>query len=187
MAQQLLSASKHHLQQQQHSKSTKAARNSKSCTNVNQKLLTECQALIAFGCYDSPVIMQGGMSMRESTIESLMAKYCYGDTDDSKDSEILTYADQFLHGLNKFSGLYETVTGDIDQQDVLTMLPALHCQNGLNIYVGEGSIKKELLFQKSLTNTNQQISGRTLLRLAKEVLCNCKKMMALVTDATSPY
>jgi hypothetical protein len=29
--------------------------------------LTECQALIAFACYDSPVIMQGGTSMRSSS------------------------------------------------------------------------------------------------------------------------
>jgi hypothetical protein len=126
--------------------------------------------------------------MRESTIESLMAKYCYGDPEQSKDSEILTYVDQFLHGLNKLSGLYETgASRELDQQDVLTMLPALHCQNGLNIYVGEGSIDKELLCRKSLLNTSQQISGRTLLRLAKEVLCNCKKMMALVTGTASPY
>ena len=89
--------------------------------------------------------------MRESTIESLMAKYCYGDPEQSKDSEILTYVDQFLHGLNKLSGLYETgASRELDQQDVLTMLPALHCQNGLNIYVGEGSIDKELLCRKSL-------------------------------------
>jgi hypothetical protein len=83
--------------------------------------------------------MQGGTSMRESTIESLMAKYCYGDPE-STDSKILTYVDQFLHGLNKLSGLYETgALRELDQQDVLTMLPPLHCQNGLNIYVGEGS------------------------------------------------
>jgi hypothetical protein len=67
------------------------------------------------------------------------------------------------------------------------MLPMLHCQSGLNIYIDKGSIEKDLLCRKSLTNTKQQISGRTLLRLAKEALCNCKKMMALVTDSTSPY
>ena len=72
--------------------------------------------------------------MRESTIESLMAKYCFGDPE-SEDSEILTYADQFLHGLNKLGGLYESASGELDQQDVLTMLPALHCQNALNMHL----------------------------------------------------
>lgn len=187
MAHQLLSLSTHrHLLQQPNKNANKASR-SKIGTNVNQKLLTECQALIAFACYDSPVIMQGGASMREATIESLMAKYCFGDPAVSEDSEILTYVDQFLFGLNKLKGLYETATTEVEQQDVLTMLPTLHCQSGLNIYVGEGSIEKDLLYRKSLTNLKQQISGRTLLRLAKEVLCNCKKMMALVTDTTSPY
>ncbi len=125
--------------------------------------------------------------MRESTIESLMAKHCFGDTAASEDSEILMYADQFFHGLNKLKGMCETVSGEMDQQDVLTMLPALHCQSGLHIFVGKSSIEKDLLYRKSLTKANQQVLGRTLLCLAKEVLCNCKKMMALVTDATLAY
>jgi hypothetical protein len=66
-----------------------------------------------------------------------MAKYCFGDSVASKDSEILTYVDQFLHGLNKeLKELYETKgTIEMDQQDFLTMLPTLHCQSGLNIYI----------------------------------------------------
>jgi hypothetical protein len=165
-----------------------ASRKKRGGTNVNQKLLTEFQALIAFACYDSPLIVHGG-SMRESTMESIMEKHCFGDPPDHADPEILTYGDQFLHGLNKLKGLYEdTATVDTAQDTaVLTMLPSLHCQSGLNIFVGEGSIEKGLLCRKSLTNKKQVITGRTLLRLAKEVLCNCKKMLALVMDATSPY
>jgi hypothetical protein len=41
--------------------------------------------------------------------------------------------------------------------------------------------------ERAFLNTSQQISGRTLLCLANDVLCNCKKMMALVTDTASPY
>lgn len=127
--------------------------------------------------------------MRESTMETIMEKHCFGDPQDNEDSEILTYGDQFLYGLNKMKGLYEDAATVDTVQDtvVLTMLPTLHCQSGLNIFVGEGSIEKGLLYRKSLTKTNQVITGRTLLRLAKDVICNCKKMLALVTDATSPY
>ena len=137
MAHQLLSASKHKNLQQQPSNNEIKVTRSKNGTNVSQKILTECQVLIAFACYDSPVIMQGRVSMREATLESLMAKYCFGDSVASKDSEILTYVDQFLHGLNKeLKELYETEgTIEMDQQDVLTMLPTLHCQIGLNIYI----------------------------------------------------
>ncbi len=127
--------------------------------------------------------------MRESTMETIMEKHCFGDPPDNEDSEILAYGDQFLYGLNKMKGLYEDAATVDTAQDtvVLTMLPSLHCQSGLNIFVGEGSIEKGLLYRKSLTKTNQMITGRTLLRLAKDVICNCKKMLALMTDATSPY
>ncbi len=184
MAHQLLSASKQQ-------KNSKASRN-KSDTNVNQKLLTEFQAVIAFACYDSHLIAQGRLSMRESTIESIMGRHCLSGAPlgNEEDPEILTYANQFLHGLNKFKGLYEDTmmpTVNTSHDAVLAMLPSLHCQSGLNIFVGEGSIKKGLLHRKSLTNKKQVVSGRTLFRLAKEVLCNCKKVMALVTDATSPH
>ena len=67
------------------------------------------------------------------------------------------------------------------------MLPSLHRQSSFNIYIGEGSIEKGLLSRKSLLNATATVSGRTLLRLAKEVLCNCKKMMALVMARDSPY
>ncbi len=92
------------------------------------------------------------------------------------------YEDQFLGGLNKFQGYF---TNDVDSTasngaTVFTMLPSLHRQSSINIYMSEGSIEKGLLSRKSLLNTTTTVSGRTLLRLAKEVLCNCKKMMALV-------
>ena len=48
------------------------------------------------------------------------------------------------------------------------------------------SIEKALLCRKVPTNETP-ISGRTLLRLAKEVLCNCKKLQAIVTANNSPY
>ena len=54
------------------------------------------------------------------------------------------------------------------------------------LYIGEGSIERGQLNQTTVSS-NLLITGRTLLRLAKEVLANCKKMMALVTSPHSPY
>ena len=147
--------------------------------------------------------------MTESTIEKVMTKLCFGGNGDTNEDdttpagavdEIVCYVDQFLLGLNKFKGLYTDVQvggASFDnaamQQggsaSILTMLPALHRQGtNVNIFVGDGSIEKDFLSRKSLKNsTGGIISGRTMLRLAKEVLCNCKKMQALVVSSTSPY
>jgi hypothetical protein len=69
------------------------------------------------------------------------------------------------------------------------MLPILHQQGAIHIFVGEGSIEKQFLLRQSLFNKRAIITGRTLLLrlVAKEVLCNCKKMMGIVTSSTSPY
>jgi hypothetical protein len=172
--------------------------------NINRRLLVEFQGLIAFACYDSPSISGGGESMTESTMEKVMTKLCFGNINDGNDNsgvdEIVCYVDQFLLGLNKFKGLYTDThiggsssfeTGALQKGgQILTMLPILHRQGtNVNIYVGEGSIEKEFLYRKSLlkNSTGGTISGRTMLRLAKEVLCNCKKMQALVVSSLSPY
>jgi hypothetical protein len=62
----------------------------------------------------------------------------------------------------------------------------LHQQGKMHIFVGKGSIEKALLCRKAPTNETP-ISGRTLLRLAKEVLCNGKKLQAIVTANNLPY
>lgn len=47
-------------------------------------------------------------------------------------------------------GLHETATIDVEQCNVLMMLPTLHCpQGGLIIYVGEGLIEKDPPYWKS--------------------------------------
>jgi hypothetical protein len=162
-------------------------RSRRADSNLTKKLLTEFQALIAFACYDSPSISQGGISMTEASMEQLMTRLCFGDKD--RNPDVICYKDQFLAGLNKFQGMF---SDDVDSnasngETALTMLPCFHRQSSLNIYVGDGSIEKGLLSRKSLFNATATISGRTLLRLAKEVLCNCKKMMALVMARDSPY
>ncbi|KAI2496986.1 hypothetical protein MHU86_17513 [Fragilaria crotonensis] len=152
-------------------------------TNVTKKLLSEMQALIAFACYDSPTIAQGGDSMTETTMaETMTALYFGGD-----DPEIISYLDQFINGLHRFAGLYTSSEPDEFGILVLTMPQKLHRHGGLNIFVGPTSISKELLSKKNFANKNEKIAGRTLLRKAKEVVTTCKKMMGLVTASGSPY
>ena len=70
---------------------------------------------------------------------------------------------------------------------LLTMIPMLHqLAQEVNVFVGKGSIEKSLLLSKSV-GSSANVSGRTLLQVAKEVLCKCKKMTAIVTASNSPY
>ena len=109
----------------------------------------------------------------------------------------LCYVDQFLHGLNKFHGLFTTSSVELqpgvvsdDQQPpmLLTLLPILNQQgHAANIFVGKGSIERSLLIGKTVGATVTHVTGRTLLRAAKDVLCSCKKMMSIATASNSPY
>jgi hypothetical protein len=152
-------------------------------TNVTKKLLVEIQGIIAFACYDSPTIAQGGDSMTDTAqYEILTAMYFGGD-----DPEIISYVDQFINGLHRFAGLFtSSESPDELGQIVLTMPQKLHRHLGLNIFVGPTSITKELLFRRNFAN-DERITGRTLHKKAKEVVATCKKMMALVTGPGSPY
>jgi hypothetical protein len=81
--------------------------------------------------------------------------------------------DQFLLGLNKFKGLYTAPPRCLTDVDAgvpseLRVPSSLHCQGKILIFVGDGSIEKRLLLQKSLTN-EIGITGRTMLRMAKDV------------------
>jgi hypothetical protein len=158
----------------------------KRATNVTQKLLTELQALIAYASYDSPLLSCGGVSMTDEAQEMVMAKLCFGSPDE--DPDVICFVDQFLHGLNKFSGLF-TASDEVQPSGaddmtsapalepstmLLTLSPILH-QLGpeVNVFVGEGSIKKSLLCGKTVANSTVQVTGRTMLRHAKDVLEYC--------------
>ena len=130
-------------------------------TNVTKKLMTEMQALIAFACYDSPAtIAQGGDSMTENSMaENMAALYFGGD-----DPEIISYLDQFINGLHRFTGLFTSSEPDEFGQIILSMPQKLHRRHGgLNIFVGPTSITKELLSKKNFAN-NEKITGRTMLK-----------------------
>jgi hypothetical protein len=131
-------------------------------TNVTKKLMSEMQALIAFACYDSPAIAQGGDSMTQhSMAESMTALYFGGD-----DPEIISYLDQFINGLHRFTGLFTSSEPDEFGQIILTIPQKLHRHVGVNIFVGPTSITKELLSKKNFAN-NEKIAGRTLLKEGK--------------------
>ena len=157
------------------------------------------RALIAYASYDSPSLSCGGVSMTDEAQVMVMAKLCFGSPDE--DPGVICFVNQFLHGLNKFSGLFtasdevqpgvannmNSTTGPELSRMLLTLSPILH-QLGpeVNVFVGEGSIKKSLLCGKTVANSTVHVTGRTMLRHAKDVLCNCKKMMVIVTAPNSP-
>ena len=88
-----------------------------------------------------------------------MAKLCFGDKNGALD--VMSYEAQFLGGLHKFQGLLFTDNVNSEASNgatVLTMLPSLHQQSSINIYVGEGLIEKGLLSRKSLLNASATIS-----------------------------
>ncbi|KAI2493859.1 hypothetical protein MHU86_14752 [Fragilaria crotonensis] len=125
-------------------------------------------------------------------MEQLMAKLCFGDKNGNSDG--MCYEDQFLVGglTNKFQGL---LTDDVhsrtsmEELSCLIMIPSLHGQSSINIYAGKGLIEKGLLARKSLLNasTASYYQWEDLAVIGKEVLCNCKKMIALVMAHHSPY
>ena len=166
----------------------------KRSTNMSGALLKELQALIAFACYDSPSLIRRGASLPDTAIENVMASIYYGNAKNGADPDLISYDDQLMLGLNKFKGLYtqSLQTGpNASSGEVLLSIPEyLHRHKKLFVFVGDGSIEKGILSQKSLLaaeTTGEKISGRTLHRIAKAVLCNCKKMMAIVKSKGSPY
>jgi hypothetical protein len=169
----------------------------KRSKNVTQILLAELQALIAYASYDSPSLSCGGLLMMDDAQEILISKFCFGLPDDDPDKICLV--DHVLHGLNMFSGLF-TVSSDkgqprgadttstITSEMLLTLSPTLH-QLGpeVNVFVGERSIKKSLLCGKTLRYSASVVTGRTMFRHAKDELCHCKYVTAIVTESNFPY
>ena len=88
--------------------------------------------------------------MKESVIEAKMHRLCFGD--ETCDIDFLSYADQFLLGLNKFEGMYSSMpheSAPLDSNgEVLVLSRTLHRQDA-TIFVGNGSIQKDLLIKKA--------------------------------------
>ena len=146
----------------------------------------EIQYLIAYVCYDSPRVAQRGDSLNDAELAKEMYDQFYG-AEGGDPEKTVTFLEQFLHGIYKFKGLF-TDSEDPDElgQIILTMPQKLHRYYGVRIFVGTGSITKEIVSQTNFTNTTR-ILGVSLLTKAKAVVKTCKKMMAIVTASGSPY
>ncbi len=83
---------------------------------MTKKLMSEMEALIAFACSDSPRIAQGGDSMTENTIAETMAVLYFG----GDDPEIISYLDQFINGLQRFTGLFTSSEPNTNRSDNAT-------------------------------------------------------------------
>ena len=104
-------------------------------SNVPTPLLTELQAAISFVCYDSPELLCGHTSMTEAQQYKKMSEMFRGEgVEDNPNNMCLV--DQFLHGLDRFQGLFTTSIVDIQPGVVphrkgppgilLTLIPVLH-------------------------------------------------------------
>ena len=171
----------------------KKTRTLTTTTNVKRELRTEFQASIVYACFDSPSLLCGASMLTDVQQMKKMSVLYLGDSDD--DANIVCCVDQFLHGLDRFHGFYSESAVDVqpgvspNAAMLLTLLPVLHQRGlGVNIFVGNGSIERSfLVVGKTKGTTVSPISGRTLLRVANEVLRSCKKMTAIVTAPNSPY
>ena len=172
------------------SKSTKNRK--QRSTNMSRVLLKELQATIAFACFDSPSLIQRGTSLSEAAIEDVLSSIYYGDDKNGAlDPDMITYVDQFMLGLKKFKGLYtrslQAGSNGASGEVLLSIPEFLHRHKNFLVFVGSGSIEKAILSQKSVALSSEKVSGRTLVRMSKTVVCNCKKMMAIVKAKGSPY
>jgi hypothetical protein len=152
----------------------------KRSTNMACSLLKELQALIVLACYNLPTLIKRGASLSDGAIEDMMTSIIYGDDKYGAVPDLITYVDQFMLGfLNKFKGLYmqslQAGQTGASGEALLSIPEYLHRHKKLFVYVGNGSIEKAILSQKLLFGTGEKISGRTLVRMLKAVLCNCKK------------
>ena len=89
-------------------------------SNISKKLLNECQATIAFACFDSSAIAQGGDSMTETMMRDKMTELYPGGNDNP---DIINYLDQFVDWLNKFQGLFKSSEPTASGQMSLVIAP----------------------------------------------------------------
>ena len=144
----------------------------KRLMNVTGDILKELQATITFACFDTPFLLRRGKSLAGAgaAIESMMSQLYYGDdTTEAPDPDLILFEDQLILGLNKMKGLYtQSVQEGLNSEPGVVRLSIpeiLHRHKNLLVYVGEGSIEKNFLSQKSLHVTDTKITGRTLLTI----------------------
>ena len=84
--------------------------------------------------------------MNEAKLAKEMSALFYGGGGGDDEGDTVTFLDQFINGIYKFNGVF-TTSEDPDEEGriILTMPQKLHRYNGVRIFVGPGSITKELV------------------------------------------
>jgi hypothetical protein len=163
-----------------------------------QQIMKELQATVAFACFEE--VNRRGESMTTPQQAELIAKMYYKGYGRSEDDSI-SFSEQCIKGMGQFEGLFEKEsvenssdmdTTNIDREApfVLVLKRSLHCLswNRRVVCKVQGGISLDVLWHKSLNaSKRERILPGTLLDNAKNVLKSCKKALALVNAANSPY
>ena len=161
-----------------------SAKKKKPNNDVTKKLQTELQALMAYGCYDSPSVLQAGDSAKKSGVSREILRLYMPS---GQDGDHLSHVDKLLEGKDKYRYLFEVVESVSNPNNPQLVIPeVMHCMAGKEILVGKGCIDRSLLTRKNLSNF-ADVSEKTLFRHAKEVEANCKKALACCLAEGSPY
>ena len=169
--------------------------------SIPKRLQTELQATIAYGCYDSDLLLRSGDSAKQSTLQQQIFDMYMPDKNVDIENDQLSEIELFLAGEGKYKYLFErekdyvdpsnstsTASTEISQppNDLLILPECLHCIPNKRVSVSRGCIDTALLTRKNLTNY-VDISPLTLFRHAKDVEANFKKAYAICKQEDSPY
>jgi len=162
------------------------------------KLLKELQGFASFVAFEDCHL--SGDSLSKNLLMQEMERQYFGNPNDP---DSFGLAEQLIHGVGVFSGLYteeyqSTVTSLENlpnptmntQGTVLVLKPELHClPDDKKIFVGQrpGCLNMKWMLASNLTKPNVVIKARTMVDRAKEILLNCKKALSLVLWHDSPY
>lgn len=162
-------------------------------TNVTNKVLKEIQDTISFAILDSPLIKTGGDDMKNKMMWRLLSLYTCGEP---SHKDILTFPHQFLNGMGKFQGIWNTESSSDGESITHYMNKALHRSQKFNLVIGEGSLTIDMLnlsekvsdqLKKKSMDEIHLINGRTMHERTKSIVTNCRKMLSLVIDDRCPY
>ena len=83
-----------------------SAKKKKLNNPVTKKLQTELQALLAYGCYDIPSVLQAGESATQAMLMKELLRLYMPLVDDNNH---LLHVDKLLEGKDKYSHLFDIV------------------------------------------------------------------------------
>ena len=88
--------------------------------DVTKKLQTELQALLAYGCYNSPSVLQtGDLGRKSDTLKEISRLYMPS----GQDEDHLSHVDKLLEGKDKYRCLFEVVDNAKDPSKPQLVIP----------------------------------------------------------------